>query len=1016
MKIANFSIKHPILILGFWIAILFLGIQSAKKLPVSFMPNDNYTHISVLTNCQGAGKHTVLEKVTKVLESELKQLEGIQNLYSTTQNELSSITIDFERRIPQDAALASVVIAASRAKKDLPEGVGIPVVDVIEPFRTPLFIVAATSDLPEPELYDRIYNQVKPIFEDIQNVAHVEIIGAKQKQATVVLDLEKMRVREISATEVVGRLNESGMTTLIENDFSHLLLGEFSSLNDLGSLAIHFLSNDKPVLLREIAEIREEITEPKTSTYYNGKPCLFIEVYAKERSDRYGIEKTFPIQLQELKKMLSPQSISLHLLFNQQPNLIPLLQDFLKNTSLSIAIALLIICFVFRNASSIFVASTSIPTSLCGAFIAMQFFGLSINVFTVLAIIVSVGLIIDDMMIIRENIFRHLEKGLHPFEATRQGVQEMIGPVIGTTCTVLAAALSLIFIQKNTATQFLSDFGTTMFWALGFSFLEALTLGPVLCAYCLSPQTKSEPKKKWIQTTYEKYLQFVKDRDSQIIRISIILLVCGLFIGHFVRSEGDPIIRVGNIEIHTKAFNHSPEIALQSAQSFTKQVRDTYPDIESIGVRVDRDKQSYYLQMVEPKNRSLTPTQLTEALQTKLETSLSQNQIFSYYLHNNVFATKYTDYGLELSSANPEGLKSYADKIWDSLQQSRSLVNLENSSRFIAKEYSLFFDRNKMNSLGVAIKPMTQELIALVNQTEVAANYHPPHKTDALKKEILVKSALTPSELKLLSSVSVPNLNNTLIPLDKISSEKRLDTPYEILRKNGRDLIQITGEANPTKKIDAMALTHKIMKANLPLPKNIFMGWSQTSKLVEEINQALSGLGMMVFGLIYLTLILLYQSITLPFIILFILPFSMVGSLIALLATGYSINTYSIIGIVLSTGIAARNGIILLTYAQHLIEEGIHPEKAIFEAALVRLRPILMTTCGVVLTTIPIFIAWKPYNQVQYSLGIAIIGGLICALSTSLFLLPALFKYTYTFHRKATQWLRGLFNSPPETD
>lgn len=1019
MNLTDFSINKPFFVLVFWMFIVVAGIQSFINLPVSFVSKDKFVKVSVTTSLPGAKKDKVLKDITKVLEHEILHLNETLDVYSVTENEVSEITVSFKKQIYEPEALAMIFLAVNKASENFPSGTITPVMKTIGPYSDPLFTIALTSDLPPEEFFDIANHKIKNSLEEIDGISYVKILGQRQRQATIELDLKKMKERELSASAVLSRLKDMGKNFYFGDHARSLLIGEFTNIEEIKSFTVNFLDNDRAVTLDEIADVREDLTKPSSYTYYNGKPCLFLEMYERKHANELDLERTIPVRLNALNNEYAPQNFTFNVLVNREPNLVPLVKDFKKNIWIAMSAALLIIWLVFKDAKSILISITSIPFSLCGAFLVLGIAQYSLNIHTILAFIVCTGLIIDDIIIIRENIFRHLELGLSPFAATRIGMKEMMNPITGTTSMLLAVALSMILVQKTATTQYLTNFGLTMFSCMAFSYLEALTLGPLLCAYFLSKKKPQEEKKSILQNISEKLLEWLHQYTRLILVFALVILTVGVVSSRFIRTVGMPQVDVGHIEIHRTLSLASKEELNEKSQEFARQIKTKYSDIENVALRVNDDNDIFYLQMV-PKNvRNLTPYQLGVDLKEYLEHQRLEGEINKYEVLNSVLysPTGLPDYGVEFTSYYKKSLNQYSEKIFRLLQDSHSLINLIDTANQKQRERRLIFNQEKMNLLGVEFTPLANEIDILMNGYEVDAVYNPfPVETDVVKTKIKINRSVGFDNI--VDVANAFNINSKLVPM-KSFTDTEFDSNYEkeIRRKNGMELTVIKGTTNPKKiRLNPQKITDRAILKELPLPSDVDMHWyAQTQKIADVHRMLPHLLGLSLF-LIYMTLILLYQSITLPLIVVLPLPFSLMGSLIALLITGNTINVFSIIGITVTVGIAAKNGIILLKYTMQLIGEGMPFSEAIYAAVKVRLRPILMTSCGVLLTTIPILIPWSDYSKLQFSLGVAIIGGLVTSTFVTLLIFPVLFSYLYRFYLVLRNYFGRFINSDDAVD
>ncbi len=1026
MRLVLFSIRKPVFILIFWAFIIFFGIQSLNHLPVTFLPPSRITDINVTTSFPGAEKERVLDDVTTPLENEIMSIKDTSEIVSQTRNGISEIYVKFKIGVPEVRAMTLLSSAINRAKIQFPSDVKDPISRPWSIASRPLKTMAITSNLPPPEFYNFVDKAVKPRFENIEGVSSVALVGQRQRQLTVSLNLEKMHERQISASEVMSRLKNLGENVYVSKGTTYGFTGEFSSIADLGSVAIRYLSNDRVIALRDIADIREELNDPDVYAYLNGVPCMILEVYIREDAEILAVQNAVDKEMQEVQDQYikGKEKLSFFPLTNRDVNLGPALHDFTRNTWIAIAVSIFLIGFVFRDFRSIFISCTSIPASLCGAFLVMYLLGYSLNAYTIPALVVSVGLIIDDMIVIRENIFRHIEEGMSPYDATIKGMKEMGDPVIGTTFMVFSVCLPLIVLRGSETGQYLENFGVAMLLSMAFSLLEAFTLGPLLCAYLLKTHVEEETHasrfQKSLDKHYDRALKWVHSNAKMVLIFGVVVTFLGFVTPRFIRSEEMPSKPTGSMEMRMVALQGIPlKVIQKKARDFAQQIYKEYPDVRQIGMRVgNTNEMIFYIEMVEKKKRKIKPGELKADLEKKGKALLLKKEIIGYFVTADITAPRggyVPQYTLRLSSYDSKLLRDYSEKMFDELKNYNGLTNLAMSSRAKAQETSVIFDFKKMNHVGAITPPVVKELDFLLNGDE-PVSYRPPNRTDTLKSEVKVKTDLTSENAdKLLKFGFVPNVNNTLIPFRAITGEISCDTSRQTSRDDGEEYVEITADLNQEALNERpISYTEKIMEDKIPLPEGITPSWIGKAKKLKDMGKLQGQLGYLALFFIYTVLILIYRSLTIPLVILISLPFSVAGSFFALFLTGNSVNLCSIIGIVLAIGIAAKNGIILVDYANQLIKQGEPPTKAMDTACKIRLRPILMTSVGVFLTSIPVIIPWDDYSRLQIGLGIAVIGGLVTAMTLSLFLLPIIFKYTHHLHEKVDNAILRRVTLPPD--
>ncbi len=1002
MRLVDFSIRHALIFCLVWAFIIFWGIKAFLAIPVSFFPDENFITLNVSTTYNGYSKEIVFDRVTKPLEdSFFRYLSQVENIYSTTEAGMSSFTIEYQSNKAEIDAFEEVLLAFNQARPNMPSDVTIPVIESIRRRNSPLLTIAATSDLSEPELSNLAINVIKPHFEQIPEVAEAKIIGYRQKQATVLLDTQKMKERQISATDIVAQLKSFTNNVSINNPMSFAIQWPFSSLKDLERIPIHLISSGSVVTLHDLAEVREELTDPTTYAFYNGKPCILFEIYSAPYSSELTIEKAFPQKLREL----NIPSVSFTYLFNREPNLIPMMDDFILNFCFATVIAIALIWLVFKDFQSVLVTFSSIPCSICGTFIVMNMMGLTINLYTILALIISVGLIIDDIIIVRENIFTYLEKGLSPLEATRHGVKEMIKPLVGTTCIILGIATTLLIITLSRSTQYLQDFGIVLFASLAFSLVEALTLAPILCAHFLKKTTR-----KHRNFDFAKYLSPIH-RPLMISIIAAGLILVGVIISRKVPVDTEIDIPVGNIQIHeTIATSPSLKTQLDRVSEISLELKKIYPEIQNIGLRVDKGQNTIFIQML--SKTGITPKEFAELLSKKWA-SMHSPYLEKYYIMNNIIPEigYHARFGVELSSNNMDELSLYSDKLFDKFLEKHQFTNLVDSDHTLQHLLSFKMNNEWMSHLAVDASSFFNEMNTLLNGTEIHEIQIPfANKSGVWKSALAIKSTNSYQNFQEVEKTGfVPNFTHMPIPFQKISTTENTATKKSIKRKNREYLVEITGNIPKTAQIsNPIDWIKQLTKKEVPLPQGISLGWTAGSKADQDLNALLPKFKNMNFLIFFVILVILFQSLTLPFTIFLAIPFAIIGSIFGLFIMHSPSNGLSQLGTMLAVGVAAKNAIVMLSFSLDRVAQGATPAEAAYEASVKRIRPILMTSIGLLLTTIPILISWNEYSAVQFPLGYAIIGGVIVAIFSSLFLVPVLFRYLYPLHRKISQFFHRL--------
>lgn len=1020
MNLFRFSLKYPFFILAFWTAVLFFGVIALMKIPITPFPSSQEVSIIITTAFPGAGKDRVLEEVTKKLEEGISGIRGIKSFTSATDNEISEITIQFENEISFDEAESEIQLTLSQVKNTLPKAAAKPILREIIRQNRPLVRLAATSALPPQELNRLVKNSVRPLFEQVEGVSRVQLIGNSEPQATVLLDLEKMKEREISALSVVSQLEKIGKNAYLGNDTSLLISGEFTSAQEIGSVIIHYLANDKAIPLSSIATIREELHYPAGYTYLNGSPCLLIDIFERQDVDTLKLEAEFSKTLHTLQRDMSKE-LTLTVLGDSGAYLKYSFLHFEKTLVISVAVALFLIWAVFKDLRSILVSCVSVPTSLAATIIVLYLSGKTLNFLSLGALIISIGLVVDDMIIIRENIFRHLKRAKNPFEGTMEAMREISHPILGTSAAIIVGAAGFWMMQKTGILIYATEFALVIILTVALSLLEAFTLAPVLCAYCLSShtETKPEPIQRRIGSFYKKLYKLAMAHQWVVIVGSLAILAGITVYSKIIQRRLTPSDIIGNIELKMQI---DPKLGLDEAKQrmllISETLKKTYPDIEQLGVLLQRGNQTTCnIQMVSESKRTLKPINLLRMLQEDADDLIKKNVIESYSASEGPSSvTGYApDLELLLLSYDPQALLSYDQKLSERLKDFKGIFNLASTAESSSEETFFVWDFTEMKKLGILTEPAAKELSLLLCGYKTPPLY-PLHRDTAHPSTLKVQAdpALsTPREL--LAKSFVPNVNSTLVPLQSMTENFYSCPSQTILRKNKQDLIRITADYSEGKHAYSSPInyTDKLMQTQLPPPSNIKSEWTGKAENQILLSDELFKANELSAIFCFLILIVLYEDLILPLVVLFTLPFSSSGSYIALTLTGYSMNIYSVVGTILAFAIAAKNGIIIICYVKQLLQRGFPIHHAVTLACRVRLRPILMTSAAVILSTIPIVIIWNDFSRLEVSLGYAILGGVVSSTILSLFIVPVFFKIAYSLSEKLRRIAARYLNTPP---
>jgi|GEM_PF-6960374 len=1017
MNISKFSVKHPFVVSVFWVLIIFGGIHAFRKLPVEHIPPSITPSFVITTIYPGRDQDTVLKDVTEKLEATIREVRGVNRLLSTTQNEMSVLEVYFTEGSKEEIAFQRLALAINNAKKDLPQsGISAPEITTINVDQEPYIILAMTSEMSAPELYSKAKHVVKYKMEELPDISKVALVGGEQNQVQVVLNLEKMKEREISASEIIKQLKNYSQNAYISDNYSILIEGALKTEEEIANTVVRFYSNEKPTLLSDVATVNKSHPSPHSYTFYNGKRCLIMKIYERLGSNEILILEHVKTTLKDLSSRWKTKDeiIDFHFLRNDGIKLNALFFNFKLNTILAIIFAVIMIALCFKDFVSVFVSCFSIPSSVAGTLILMHFTGLTFNLFTFLTLIISIGFVIDDMIVVRENIFHYSEKGHSPYDATMLAMKEITFPVFTTTLMIVAVALPLIFAKGSQVAQYLPISGFILLFTMSFSFLEAVTLGPVLCTYLIKQKKeKNQPGKlqQTVEKIYDYFCEVNKRHPIIVIFSGIGIVVLGAMSFASLKFTDFPIDNVLTMRVHVfteKGF--SLEEIDKKANKIQNQIFKDNPNIENMGIEADLSGEIvYFIDIVEKKYRTENPDEMKEDFTEKLALLLKEKEIQNFYIASNLrVSRKKDDFGVQILGNDIEDVTKYSKKLFQEIKNFENIKFATTSLNNREKITELTLNLDQVKKLGVFPNTISTELRFLLNGY-APLKIFPNDATDAFNEKVLVKGDV---KKEWIQKISIPNMNGKLVPLSPLVKKiSRIQIP-PIKRFNGEQFIEISGDMIDHHKKHPSKLISKILKKTLP--KNLDSRWSQKTLSLHELEKVELRVFMQGVLLILLALIFLYKSIVVPFILVLSAPIAIAGATIALKIMGFAVDIYSFIGIVIAFGISAKNGVILLDYIEHRLGKDPTVEDAVFNAAKIRLRPILLTCLAILLAALPVVIPWSPYSRDEIPMGTAIIGGLITSTFSTLFVIPATFKYFYYVHKALRRFVMRFVNPPPE--
>lgn len=1043
---------------------LLTGWVALGRMGVDLFPDVNIPVVSVATIYPGAGPEEIEELVSKPLEEELSSISGLKKISSRNQEGVSVVFGEFTLDTDIKYAEQQFRDKVGLVKPKLPTGIKEPKVVRFDPADQPVVRLALFADLDQSKLYDLAKETVKARLEQVQGVGSVKLVGGTRREIQIELDRDKLISYQMPTVVIANRLKTAGLNVPVgkfetgTKETSYRTLGRYESLSQIENTIVSFSGEvGNAILIKQLGTVRDGTEDEETIGYlwaskedntvgekvsfftkignlFKGKkdnaasvkeikPALFIDVYKQSGANTVSVADEVLKRIGKLNEGIQnlDGKPKIRLIRDGSKWIRYNVEDVTEAIVIGILLAVITVYFFLGNFRSTVITGLALPNSMLGAFVLMWAMGFTINVMTLLALSLAVGLLVDDAIVVRENIFRKLEEGKGVMEAAETGTTEVTLAVIGTSLTVIAVFLPVGFLSGIVG-QFFKQFGLTVVFAMLISLFDGLAVAPMLSAYFAGKiDHNAKPNKAvelfdkfqtWLERQYGKVMKVALKRPGIVLLISLGIFILSILSLKLVKSTFLPANDQGEFLV---TLDLPPGTSLNGTRQVADQVLDVLkkiPEMEMIAVTIGKpdggepNAGTLAITLVDSKKRKRNTTQVKDEIRELLQPFAYARPAVSDY--SAVGGGIQYPFQLVIKGENLAEMEAYSKKVVSRLKSLSDLADLDTDYRAGKPEYQIHLDNMKMQLVGVLPGVAGSELRYQIAGDEVSKFYDKGI-------EYVVKMRLRPDQRNLrmaYGQTKVPNIANKLIPLSAISVGKETAGPSRINRIDRARTIVIQANLAPGGAVqDATKITDEILRKELPPPPGIRYNFQGQS---EDFKELLANI-VLAFGLalvfIYLVLASLYESFITPVTILFAIPPAISGAFFALALTNEMLNLFSMIGLILLMGLVAKNSILLVDYAmQAMREKGMSRNDAIYEAGLVRLRPILMTSLAMIMGTVPIALGFGEAAKSRTAMGIAIIGGLILSTVVTLVVVPSIFGFIDRFR----EWIESKFR--PEYD
>ena len=988
------------------IIIVIFGVIGYSYLGVREYPSVDNPIISVSCSYPGANADVIENQITEPLEQNINGIPGIRSLSSVSSQGSSRITVEFELSVDLETAANDVRDKVSRAQRFLPRDCDPPTVSKADADAMPILMVAVQSDkrslLEISEIADLT---IKEQLQTINNVSAVQIWGEKRYSMRIWLDPAKMAGYGITPVDVKSAMDRENVelpSGSIEGNTTELTIrtmGLMHTAKEFNDLVVRE-SDSRIIRLSDIG--RAELGPQDTRSYMkmNGVPMVGVVVVPQPGANHIDIADAVYERVEQMRKDL-PEDVKLSYGFDNT-KFIRASIDEVKQTVYEAFILVVIIIFLFlRNFRVTLIPCIVIPVSLIGTFFLMYLAGFSINVLSMLAVVLSVGLVVDDAIVMTENIYIRIERGMSPFEAGIEGAKEIFFAVLSTSITLLAVFFPIVFMEGMTGKLFI-EFSLVISGAVIISTFCALTVTPMLASKILVRQekkswfyNKTEPFFLWLNDFYSSTLSaFLKVRW---LAIPIVAIMMGVIVWLWtsIPSELAPLEDRSQITINTSG---SEGATYEYLRDYTEGINDLVdslmPERQYVTARVSSGRGNIQIALIDIKERDRTQMEIAEELSQAVKT---QTKARAFVQQQTTFGSRRggmpVQYVLQAMTIDrlQEVLPKFMEKVYESPVFQMADVNL----KFSKPEARININRDKANLLGVSTRDIAQTLQYGLSGQRMGYFYMNGKQYEILA-EINRQQRNKPADLK---SIYLRSGTGEMIQMDNLVNVNEEVAPPQLYHYNR--FLSATVSAGLAKgKTIGDGLEEMDRIAAEVLPDDFRTALTGDSKEFRESSSSLMFAFMLAILLIYLILAAQFESFKDPLVIMLTVPLAIAGALIFMSTTGQTMNIFSQIGIIMLIGLVAKNGILIVEFANQKQEAGMNLMQAIEEASLQRMRPILMTSVSTILGLLPLTYATGEGANGRIAMGIAVVGGMLVSTILTLYIVPAIYSYVSTNRNK----------------
>lgn len=1011
MNLSSPFIQRPVMTILVMLSILFFGVMSYQALPVSDLPNVDMPTIEVSVSYPGASPETMANSVATPLEQQFMTIQGIQSVISSSNTGSSNIILTFDLNRDIDSAATDVQSMISTAQPQLPDNLpNQPTYRKVNPAATPiLYFALVNPNMTLGDLYDYGNTFIGERLSMIEGVSQVITYGAPYA-ARIQIDPEKLAAKNIGIDQIANLIAQGNVDLPLgtlwgkRDDFTIDVDGQLMKADGYNELIIKN-ENGNLVKIKDVGRALDSVQDDKYFTHYvsheSDQVCLILAVQRIAGANTVKIVDQVNKTLELMKKQL-PSTLKIYRIYDQAETIIEGVNDVKMTLIVAFCLVIAIIYLCLGKAINTVIPSLALPISIAGTFAVMLLFGFSLDILSLLALTLCIGFLVDDAIVVLENNVRHVQMGKAPFDAALTAAKEISVTILSMTICLTAAFIPMLFMEGVVGRLF-REFAITIVVAVLISGFISLSLTPMLASRFVTPygiQNKTRTEKlsdsvnNWMRSRYEPCLRFAMRHKLWMLGVGVLSIFFSSLLYRVIPKDFLPPDDVGFIEGWTVARDGTSPYLMQDYHEEITKIAIQDPNVESlisISSFTNPNEGLLFIRLKPFKDRlPMYPTirELTEKLHMLcgINTFLSPLPLINL----SVGTTAQALYQYSLTGIDRKALYEYAPKLTQKMKLDPKFSQVSSDLRIAQPQWSFRINRDKASNYNVTAQQIEDFFQYAYSDNKISQINADINVYDVIL-ETLPKFYRDPT---VFSRLYVRSLTNNLVPLSEILDPVQIAGPLTINHYNGLTAVNIS--FNPGTGVplgSSLASLNQMTKDSKP--PQIYGQVIGTADVFKQSFESLNFLLIIAFFVIYIVLGILYESFIHPLTVMSALPPALLGGLFTLYIFDQTLSLYSFVGLILLIGIVLKNGIIMVDFANNAIEkEGKNAEEAIIEAALIRFRPIIMTTIAAMMGAVPIALGvGGALAQTRISLGLCIVGGLIISQLLTLLLTPVLYYY-----------------------